>query len=92
MAFAGGLAYSFENYEIRGNNNHGTFWEVMQDTIRTFQNDCRLIRPKKFGYKTSKFEEIELVEVTNLNRKSAEVEIVFAPSTTIPSVHKENYF
>jgi hypothetical protein len=51
MSFAGGLAYSYENYTLPKSNRQGTFREVLKDTIRTFQSDFRLIRPKKFGFK-----------------------------------------
>ena len=51
MAFAGGLAYSYENYTLPKYKNKGKFAYVLQDTIKTFQQDFRLIKPKKFGFK-----------------------------------------
>lgn len=50
MAIAGGFAYSYENYVSRVASNHGSFMDVIKDTIKTFKKDSRLIKPKKFGF------------------------------------------
>jgi hypothetical protein len=50
MAIAGGLAYNYENYVSSLGTNKGNFAYVIQDTIRAFKNDFRLIKPKKFGF------------------------------------------
>ena len=51
MAFAGGLAYNYQNYVLPKSKNKGQFTNVLTDTIKTFQKDFRLIKPKKFGFK-----------------------------------------
>jgi len=51
MAIAGGLAYSYENYTLPLYKNKGKFMNVLGDTLKTFQKDFRLIKPKKFGFK-----------------------------------------
>jgi len=50
MAIAGGLAYNYENYVTANSNTQGTFKYVLEDTIRAFKSDFRLIKPKKFGF------------------------------------------
>lgn len=50
MAVAGGLAYNYENYVSRMVAKSGNFKYVIEDTIRSFKNDFRLIKPKKFGF------------------------------------------
>lgn len=50
MSIAGGLAYNYDNYVSRVMTNKGRFRDVIKDTIRTFKNDSRLIKPKKFGF------------------------------------------
>ena len=51
MAFAGGLAYSYQNYKLPKYKTKGKFSYVLHDTIITFQKDFRLIKPKTFGFK-----------------------------------------
>ena len=58
MAFAGGLAYNYDNYVSVVKNHKGTFWMVVKDTIRTFKKDSRLIKPKKFGFDASHKSEV----------------------------------
>lgn len=53
MSIAGGFAYSYENYVSRITSNHGSFMDVIKDTIKTFKKDSRLIKPKKFGFDAS---------------------------------------
>ena len=53
MAFAGGFAYDYDNYVSTVATNRGSFRSVLKDTIRTFRNDSRLIKPKKFGFDTT---------------------------------------
>lgn len=60
MAFAGGLAYSYDNYTLPKYKNKGKFMYVLKDTIKTFQKDFRLIKPKKFGFKEAQNQEIEM--------------------------------
>jgi hypothetical protein len=50
MAVAGGLAYSYENYVSRMTAKSGNLKFVITDTLRSFKNDFRLIKPKKFGF------------------------------------------
>ena len=50
MAVAGGIAYSYESYVSMQASNKGNFGFVIKDTMRVFQNDFRLIKPKKFGF------------------------------------------
>lgn len=55
----------------RNTANSGNLGFVMTDTLRSFKNDFRLIKPKKFGFNAkAEFEEIELQEI--LNRKERE--------------------
>lgn len=70
MAFAGGLAYNYSNYVSPITSNKGTFAEVIRDTVSTFKQDSRLIKPKKFGFDTSNMEEQELQEMKKDMRKS----------------------
>lgn len=49
MAIAGGIAYTYKNYELR-QKTYGTLGEVLTDTINTFKEDFRLIKPKKRGF------------------------------------------
>jgi len=62
MAIAGGLAYNYENYVSELGSGQGNFKQVWDDTVLAFKNDFRLIKPKKFGFKTDGQlrEEIEL--------------------------------
>ena len=60
MAFAGGLAYDYNNYVSRVATNEGTLKDVLFDTIKTFKKDSRLIKPKKFGFDSYHLEEVEL--------------------------------
>lgn len=73
MAIAGGFAYNYDNYVSRVMTNTGTFGQVIKDTIRTFKQDSRLIKPKKFGFDAKHLEEKELVELKN-GRASATVD------------------
>lgn len=50
MAIAGGLAYNYENYVSRLGTKNGNLSFVISDTLRSFKNDFRLIKPKKFGF------------------------------------------
>ena len=50
MAIASGFAYNYENYVSNMASNNGSLRFVFQDTIRSFKNDFRLIKPKKFGF------------------------------------------
>lgn len=71
MAIAGGLAYNYENYVARNTAKSGNLRFVITDTLRSFKNDFRLIKPKKFGFDArAEIEEIELQEV--LNKKERE--------------------
>lgn len=70
MAFAGGLAYNYDNYISRVKNTRGTFWMVIKDTIRTFKKDSRLIKPKKFGFDTTHKSEVELKSL-HLTKKNS---------------------
>jgi hypothetical protein len=54
MAIAGGMAYNYENYVSNGVAKSGTLRYVMTDTLRSFKNDFRLIKPKKFGFDAQK--------------------------------------
>ena len=56
MAFAGGLAYNYDNYISPVRSYEGTMAYVIKDTIRTFKKDSRLIKPKKFGFDTKNTE------------------------------------
>lgn len=60
MAFAGGLAYDYENYVSSVVSNKGSMSKVLKDTIKTFKQDSRLIKPKKFGFDTINMEEQQL--------------------------------
>lgn len=57
MAIAGGMAYNYDNYISRVAANKGSFKDVIRDTIRTFKQDSRLIKPKKFGFDASHMQE-----------------------------------
>lgn len=57
MAIAGGIAYTYKNYELE-KKSYGTCSSVIDDTINTFKNDFKLIKPKTFGFKNQQFEEI----------------------------------
>ena len=56
MAFAGGLAYSYQNYVSPVKSHKGSMRSVLKDTIKTFKADSRLIKPKKFGFDTKNTE------------------------------------
>ena len=60
MAFAGGLAYDYNNYISRVATNKGSLKDVLIDTLKTFKKDSRLIKPKKFGFDSYHLEEVEL--------------------------------
>ena len=50
MSIAGGIAYDYSSYVSFRARNKGNFMEVIQDTIRAFKKDFRLIKPKRFGF------------------------------------------
>ena len=50
MAIAGGMAYSYENYVARKKSKNGNLFGVVSDTVQSFKDDFRLIKPKKFGF------------------------------------------
>lgn len=50
MAIAGGMAYNYENYVSNISSKSGSLRYVISDTMRSFKNDFRLIKPKKFGF------------------------------------------
>lgn len=58
MAFAGGLAYDYNNYISRVASKKGSLRQVFNDTIRTFKKDSRLIKPKRFGFDSYHYEEV----------------------------------
>ena len=58
MAFAGGLAYDYNNYISRVACKKGTLLKVLKDTIKIFKKDSRLIKPKKFGFDSYNFGEV----------------------------------
>jgi hypothetical protein len=71
MAIAGGMAYSYENYVSNREAKSGTLRFVMVDTLRSFKNDFRLIKPKKFGFDAKgSMEEVELKEIKLNSRPS----------------------
>ena len=73
MSLAGGIAYTYKNYELR-QKTYGTIKEVMQDTLNTFKEDFRLIKPKKRGFE-SLTEDVELRDLKNqTERESATVD------------------
>ena len=49
MALAGGCAFSYEDFK-NGTPKRAKFKSVFEDIIRTFKQDFKLIRPKKFGF------------------------------------------
>ena len=61
MAIAGGIAYTYNNY-ARRDKNYGRLGDVIKDTIHTFQEDFRLIKPKKRGFE-SQAEDVELKDI-----------------------------
>lgn len=77
MALAGGYAYSYRNYVSRRAAKTGTFQMVISDTLRSFKEDFRLIRPKKFGFEGNSHEqdESELCEISLLARASVYCDI-----------------
>jgi hypothetical protein len=53
MAIASGLAYNYENYISRSRGKTGNILLVISDTIRSFKDDFRLIKPKVFGFQVN---------------------------------------
>lgn len=82
MAIAGGMAYNYENYVSNRVAKNGSLKFVLEDTLRSFKNDFRLIKPKKFGFdaKSAKMEEVELKEIKVNSRASTTCEIKFKKS------------
>ena len=77
MAIAGGMAYSYENYVSNRATKSGSLRYVLVDTLRSFKNDFRLIKPKKFGFdaKNASMEEVELIEIKVNSRASTRCDI-----------------
>ena len=50
MSIAGGIAYDYSSYVSQRARNQGNFSLVLDDTVRAFKKDFRLIKPKKFGF------------------------------------------
>lgn len=44
MAVAGGIAYTYKNYELK-NKKFGNISAVFYDAVKTFKKDLRLIKP-----------------------------------------------
>ena len=84
MAFAGGLAYDYNNYVSRIATHQGSLRQVFNDTIKTFKKDSRLIKPKKFGFDSYHLEEIELRPLPGfMERNHVEIVMMEKPRNCI---------
>ena len=91
MSIAGGIAYTYTNYK-RIQKSYGGLGDVWNDTVDTFKDDFRLIKPKKRGFE-SLTEEIELKDIKNHStRVSATVDINFNDENRLSKKLMEDYF
>lgn len=70
MAIAGGIAYTYKNYELK-NKRFGNISAVFHDAVKTFKKDLRLIKPPdKFTFTPEAQHETELSDVKDMKRES----------------------
>ena len=63
MSIAGGLAYTYKNYEL-SKRRYRNIRAVFYDAYRTFQKDLRLIKPPdKFTFTPEAQQETELSDI-----------------------------
>lgn len=69
MAVAGGVAYTYKNYELK-RRRYGNIGDVFTDAVKTFKRDLRLIKPPKTFVFTPEASNMELQDMKEVRRQS----------------------
>lgn len=90
MSIAGGIAYTYKNYKLR-QKTYGTLGDVLKDTVNTFKEDFRLIKPKKRGFE-SLAEEVEMNDIKDNKSRASAVAETHLESSRLSNKLLNDYF